>query len=43
VLTGPQLADMVGREVGGNKKLENQPLPTVLLGVLQKTFPCAEK
>jgi len=40
VLTGPQLADMVGREVGGNKKLENQPLPTVLLGVLQKTFPC---
>ena len=40
VLTGSQLADMVGREVGGNRKLEDQPLPIVLLGVLQKTFPC---
>ena len=43
VLTGSQIADMIGREVGGNRKLEDQPLPVVLLGVLQKTFPCAEK
>jgi hypothetical protein len=41
VLTGSQLADMVGRAVGANDKLEDVPMPTVLLGVLQKTFPCA--
>jgi hypothetical protein len=41
VLTGPQLADMVGRAVAADKKLEDVPLPAVLLGVLQKTFPCA--
>jgi len=40
VLTGSQLADMVGRAVGENDKLEDVPLPVVLLGVLQKTFPC---
>ena len=43
VLTGPQLADMVGRAVAADDKLEDAPLPTVLLGVLQKTFPCAAK
>ena len=32
---------MVGRAVGANDKLEDVPIPTVLLGVLQKTFPCA--
>ncbi len=41
VLTGSQLADMVGRAVGANDKLEDVPIPTVLLGVLEKTFPCA--
>jgi endonuclease/exonuclease/phosphatase family metal-dependent hydrolase len=40
VLTASQLADMIGREVGGNRKLEDVPVPIVLLGVLQKTFPC---
>jgi hypothetical protein len=43
VLTGSQLADMVSRAVAGDKKLEDVPLPTVLLGVLQKTFPCASE
>jgi hypothetical protein len=41
VLTGSQLADMVRRAVAENDKLKDVPLPTVLLGVLQKTFPCA--
>jgi hypothetical protein len=41
VLTGSQLADMVSRAVTGDKKLEDVPVPVVLLGVLQKTFPCA--
>jgi hypothetical protein len=41
VLTGSQLADMVRRAVAENDKLEDVPVPTVLLGVLQKTFPCA--
>jgi hypothetical protein len=41
VLTGSQLADMVGRAVGQDKTLQNVPVPVVLLGVLQKTFPCA--
>lgn len=40
-LTGSQLADMVSRAVAENDKLEDVPVPTVLLGVLQKTFPCA--
>lgn len=40
VLTGSQLADMVSRAVTDDKKLQDVPLPTVLLGVLQKTFPC---
>lgn len=40
VLTGSQLADMVGRAVGQNDKLEDVPVPAVLLGVLEKTFPC---
>jgi hypothetical protein len=41
VLTGSQLADMVGRAVAADKKLEDVPIPLALLGVLQKTFPCA--
>jgi hypothetical protein len=41
VLTGSQLADMVRRAVAENDKLEDVPVPVVLLGVLQKTFLCA--
>ena len=41
VLTGTQLADMIRRAVTQNDKLEDQPLPGVLLDVLEKTFPCA--
>lgn len=41
VLTGPQLADMVRRAVAADDKLEDQMVSSVLLGVLEKTFPCA--
>ena len=41
VLTGPQIADMLRRAVAANDKLEDQPVSSVLLGVLETTFPCA--
>ena len=43
VLTGPQIADMLRRAVAANDKLEDQPVSSVLLGVLESTFPCAAK
>jgi hypothetical protein len=43
VLTGPQLADMVRRAVAADEKLEKQMMSSVLLGVLEKTFPCTAK
>ncbi len=41
VLTGPQIADMLRRAVAANDKLEDQPVSSVLLGVLESTFPCS--
>jgi len=41
VLTGPQIADMLRRAVAANDKLEDQPVSSVVLGVLESTFPCA--
>ncbi|MEI9931746.1 MAG: hypothetical protein WDM89_14720 [Rhizomicrobium sp.] len=40
VLTGTQLADMVRRAVTADEKLEDTAMSSVLLGVLEKTFPC---
>jgi hypothetical protein len=41
VLTGPQIADMLRRAVAANDKLEGQPVSSVVLGILETTFPCA--
>lgn len=43
VMTGPQLADMVRRAVKADDKLEDKAMSSVLLDVLEKTFPCATK
>ncbi|HTU00011.1 MAG TPA: hypothetical protein VMF58_18320 [Rhizomicrobium sp.] len=40
VFTGSQLADMVHRAVAANDKLEDDPVSSVLLDTLEKTFPC---
>ena len=40
VLTGPQIADMLRRAVAADQKLEDQPVSSVVLGVLKTTFPC---
>jgi hypothetical protein len=41
VLTGPQIADMIRRAAEEkDSKVEDMTVPSALLFVLQKTFPC---